>query len=589
VPPPSGNPPRRRPPTSTGAPPRRLDRAGARATAAGRRAVGAEPEVLLLSCQSGPAAGRDFALEGDEVSIGRAAENAVSLPDTSVSRAHALLRRTATGWALSDLGSGNGTRLNGEPVLDETELSPGDVIAVGNSELVFGGGEEASATLEDTGPAPAPAPARRPPVRTSRAAGAIEAAGPRGRPPPRGVGRGPPDLRGGPRGLKRVLAALTAVLAVGMALLVGWKAIQHKRDENERARQEVLRKHQEELARPFQEAKVLIRQGKWTAARAKLAEVQEADPDFEPRQLAEYIAVVEREIPNQGVLDEAAQATAAGQLGRAAAALKRVRGTPQSEAPLRGAREALEARIAQRLGEARSLAAARDAASMEKLKALADDVLAARDDDRDALELKRLAEATLYQLRNPSQPQAAQETPWLEVQQRYRTADVAGAQAAAEACAARQPRCQELGAQIKDYEARAHRPEELGDDAQWALFELDRKIGGGASSDQSRQFRTQLASRLYVKASQAKTTGNWSRAVELARRALLADPGHVGAQSLVGEARAEAKNAYLRGYQLRETNPDEAIRLFKDVLNMAPPDDDYYQKAKARVAELQHP
>ena len=81
--------------------------------------------------------------------------------------------------------------------------------------------------------------------------------------------------------------------------------------------------------------------------------------------------------------------------------------------------------------------------------------------------------------------------------------------------------------------------------------------------------------------------GNWSRATEYARKVLQAAPEHHGAQALVQEARNQAKDVYLRGYQLMETNPDEAIRLFKEVMNMTPSDDEYNQKAKARMAELQ--
>ena len=57
--------------------------------------------------------------------------------------------------------------------------------------------------------------------------------------------------------------------------------------------------------------------------------------------------------------------------------------------------------------------------------------------------------------------------------------------------------------------------------------------------------------------------------------------------SLINEGRSQARESYLRGYQLKESSPDEAIRLFKDVMNMTPPDDETHQKAKSRIAELQ--
>src|SRR5947208_1516527 len=59
-----------------------------------------------LSCTSGPAQGSDFPLKGEQALVGRAADIAVSIPDTSVSRRHIELNRAPDGWRAKDLGSG---------------------------------------------------------------------------------------------------------------------------------------------------------------------------------------------------------------------------------------------------------------------------------------------------------------------------------------------------------------------------------------------------------------------------------------------------------------------------------------------------
>ena len=130
-------------------------------------------------------------------------------------------------------------------------------------------------------------------------------------------------------------------------------------------------------------------------------------------------------------------------------------------------------------------------------------------------------------------------------------------------------------------------PDLLAFDELIALYELDKKIAGGQSSELSRPVRTQLVSKLFVKASQAKTTQNWQRAIEYARKVLQADPSHTGAQAIVTEARKQAHEVYLRGYQLKETSPDEAARLFKEVMAMTPADDEDHQKAKRWLTDLQ--
>jgi pSer/pThr/pTyr-binding forkhead associated (FHA) protein len=70
------------------------------------------------------------------VTIGRLSTNDVVLADSNVSRRHAELRRSGEGWHLVDLGSTNGTAVNGRPI-SEHSLVHGDRITIGTSELMF--------------------------------------------------------------------------------------------------------------------------------------------------------------------------------------------------------------------------------------------------------------------------------------------------------------------------------------------------------------------------------------------------------------------------------------------------------------------
>ena len=101
----------------------------------GGRAPGpAQPPRLVVV--SGRRAGVVVALAGDELTVGRAWDNDVVLPDISVSRRHALLRRDGAGYLLLDQGSGNGTRVNGRGV-DKARLRSGDEIVLGDSVVQF--------------------------------------------------------------------------------------------------------------------------------------------------------------------------------------------------------------------------------------------------------------------------------------------------------------------------------------------------------------------------------------------------------------------------------------------------------------------
>ena len=80
----------------------------------------------------------DVVLGGDRVVIGRLASCDIRLQDRNVSREHAAFVASQGGWAISDLGSTNGTLLNGVAV-KETPLKDGDIVTVGVTELVYHG------------------------------------------------------------------------------------------------------------------------------------------------------------------------------------------------------------------------------------------------------------------------------------------------------------------------------------------------------------------------------------------------------------------------------------------------------------------
>lgn len=76
-------------------------------------------------------------LEGQDVSVGRADSNDVVLADAAVSAVHASLARYRGWWCVKDLGSSNGTFVNGEPVIGDRRLRAGDEIRLGSSRIVF--------------------------------------------------------------------------------------------------------------------------------------------------------------------------------------------------------------------------------------------------------------------------------------------------------------------------------------------------------------------------------------------------------------------------------------------------------------------
>ena len=83
--------------------------------------------VVILS---GGADGSEFLLEERQVSVGRGAESAIAIDDSSMSKEHAIFEFSDNGFRIRDLGSMNGTLLNGSEIR-VAELKHGDRIQMG--------------------------------------------------------------------------------------------------------------------------------------------------------------------------------------------------------------------------------------------------------------------------------------------------------------------------------------------------------------------------------------------------------------------------------------------------------------------------
>lgn len=90
----------------------------------------AKNEVPVLIARSGPVAGERWLLNKDMLTIGRGAECDIVIPDRQVSRVHACLRRGENGFEVEDMGSKNGTHVNGAPLQGPRLLQDGDLIQV---------------------------------------------------------------------------------------------------------------------------------------------------------------------------------------------------------------------------------------------------------------------------------------------------------------------------------------------------------------------------------------------------------------------------------------------------------------------------
>jgi Nif-specific regulatory protein len=96
-----------------------------------------EPSRFQVVFISGPFTGTRRDLPEGSTSIGREPGNDIELPDVTVSRRHCLLQVSGDRVHLTDLGSVNGTIVNGRPVQGEIRLEPGDQVDLGATRMVL--------------------------------------------------------------------------------------------------------------------------------------------------------------------------------------------------------------------------------------------------------------------------------------------------------------------------------------------------------------------------------------------------------------------------------------------------------------------
>lgn len=96
----------------------------------------------------GPTGRQLVAIAGIRVLVGAAPSNDVVLDDPAVSRLHAVLERLGPAWTIRDVGSRNGTFVNGERLGGERRLRPGDELQVGRVRLLLRGPTGAGSATE---------------------------------------------------------------------------------------------------------------------------------------------------------------------------------------------------------------------------------------------------------------------------------------------------------------------------------------------------------------------------------------------------------------------------------------------------------
>src|SRR5262245_27011101 len=105
--------------------------------------------MATLFVMQGRDKGKRYDLRGAELTLGRDGTNRIQVNDSEVSRRHAQISHDESGYLLVDLGSSNGSFVNGER-LTEHRLKNGDRVLLGRTLLLFTeAGDQSSGLHQD--------------------------------------------------------------------------------------------------------------------------------------------------------------------------------------------------------------------------------------------------------------------------------------------------------------------------------------------------------------------------------------------------------------------------------------------------------
>jgi pSer/pThr/pTyr-binding forkhead associated (FHA) protein len=113
-----------------------LDRTPAKGPATSPKSVAVKTFMFALTTDRGP---KLLAFRSSNILVGRLPDNHLSLNHSSVSRRHAVIAVTNRGVTVEDMGSQNGTTINGVIIKQQTAIRPGDIIRIGHIPLYYFG------------------------------------------------------------------------------------------------------------------------------------------------------------------------------------------------------------------------------------------------------------------------------------------------------------------------------------------------------------------------------------------------------------------------------------------------------------------
>ncbi len=551
------------------------------------------PRGCRLIVVAGPDLGMEWAFKQAEVTIGRAGDNEIDFSDIAVSRNHARISREGNSFYLTDLGSDNGTLLNGVRIEHEA-LSSGDEIIIGARTLRF-------VELTEAPPTGAAHPVVEPevgePVLLSEAKIAAMEAKKLGQSqidvgvleqedgePSKDEDAEPPEPGAGSAGGSRRLGLLAvgALAVVGGLGFLGYEV--YRRVDAEREREIEVRVRTE-----FLQAVEMVRVRRFGDALVLLDAALLARPEH--ARAKDYRDHAEREVEVWNVLEAARRLVAERRWDEAMSKLE-----PLARGNEGGSTELVETawapEIAELINKCKKAIAeaqveeARTAFEADERELAMDLLMRAMGDYpglesaqalRDRIEAAKKPVVKVVEAQKPRTPPELERAVALYKADRVPAAIDAAEAAGGPSAVKYIERMRDMMRLMENLGA-AHRQKAAADVVRLApkALEIDGTIGLGEGEIRAR-IKEYYADALYLKGLEAYQDGDFGKSFQLLNQALRTAPGHRLSENRISDLQGKARELYYQGYALKESNPAETRRIFRQIQQMTRASNQFHQ------------
>ncbi|GEM_PF-2513826 len=559
----------------------------------------AAADGAVLQIVSGTNAGSEYKMSDGEIVIGRQASCGIVISDIAISRKHASVSFEDGKYILRDLGSGNGTTLDGKPVsMDGVQLRDGQIFKLGDTEVCFStsGGSKGLVKSRTS----SREVARRSsssadiPIRRRRRGGTAEENGDdegsdsgssRGGRRHRGGGRDEPVKKSS----NKAVMVLVVVLVLGV--VGGFAKILYDKNQIAQRQRDVLEQIQEQedaiknsVSDAISKGRDASRKGEFKEALAafeeaeKIAEENEIELPKDAKRNKDY---AKKEIANQELVNQSRDLAKDGKLSEAMQLVSKIPENSFFYGKIADLKVDFTQYFPPFLEKARTLLKEK---KFDEAQAALEEIFVVDSRDPEALkvqaDIERAAELAKRPVRKKQPTVVERVDPSIPALELFYKGQMDAALETAKAC--NEPECVKVAAKIAAF-SEAFVNVDLDTEK---AFNTLMEIPGAKKSTFYKAIASKIATTVAKEGVREMGSQNYAAAFKAFQKVISLDPMNPVARKHLTTIHQSAQELFQQGYVEKGTDPESARRKFEKVLTLTAKDDDLYVKAQRQIKSM---